>query len=534
MNFLEPVKPIPILLLKMNRIFTFIRQLGFFSCLSFLSCTVLLSDEPSDQRLKALYNSLDPYSLSQHLAFYELYSHYPIGHRALEDAWKLLTGMDHIADSLFSTHIPSSTLDALINLVNKPSESPLVSLEDQDLERLEKLSSRLAHTKIKGHYVWSEEEVLALAPHEIDLARGLFLSQFGSDPLKIRSYEALIDLMALQILMRLSPQASAETKIREINRFIFDEMGFRFPPHSLYAKDIDVYTFLPSVLDSHRGVCLGVSILYLCLAQRLNLSLEMITPPGHIYVRYRNGSKTINIETTARGVHIDSEEYLSISTRSLQQRTIKEVIGLAHVNQASTFLQQGEYSKALETYQKASLYVDNDPLIKQLLGFSYLFNGQKEQGERVLKEVVNALPDHVISPDTLVADYLNGNIDADSIKVLFKHTEKDRKALLEKKQATEAIVRQYPRFRAGLLHLASTWIELHRLGEALNILKLYNELDQTSAEVNYYLTALYLMRHDYLKAWDHLNLTESILQARDYHPEALKELRRGLATCCPE
>ena len=76
---------------------------------------------------------------------------------------------------------------------------------------------------------------------------------------------------------------------------------FRFPPHSLYAKDIDVYTFLPSVLDSRRGVCLGVSILYLCLAQRLDLPLEAMTPPGHIYVRY---GEDLNIETTARGIDV--------------------------------------------------------------------------------------------------------------------------------------------------------------------------------------------------------------------------------------
>src|SRR5665647_1570782 len=105
--------------------------------------------------------------------------------------------------------------------------------------------------------------------------------------------------MALQILARLPPKASPQQKILKINELIFDEMRFRFPPHSLYAKDIDVYTFLPSVLDSHRGVCLGVSILYLCIAQRLDLNLEMITPPGHIYVRYRTTDQTINIETTA-------------------------------------------------------------------------------------------------------------------------------------------------------------------------------------------------------------------------------------------
>src|ERR1700761_5200171 len=127
---------------------------------------------------------------------------------------------------------------------------------------------------------------------------------------KIRSYEALIDLMALQILTRITFEDPPAKKIRAINHFIFEEMGFRFPPHSSHAKDIDLYTFLPSVLDSRRGVCLGVSILYISLAQRLKLDLQMVTPPGHIFVCWRQGKEVINIETTARGIHIPDEKYL--------------------------------------------------------------------------------------------------------------------------------------------------------------------------------------------------------------------------------
>src|SRR4029079_11872384 len=138
-----------------------------------------------------------------------------------------------------------------------------------------------------------------------------------------KAYEAAVDLMSLQILALLQEKAKDHKElIRGINEFIFEEMRFRFPPHSLYSQSIDEYTFLPSVLESRRGVCLGVSILYLCIAQRLNLAIEMITPPGHIYVRYRNDDTIINIETTARGIHVDCEEYLSVNLCALQKRTI--------------------------------------------------------------------------------------------------------------------------------------------------------------------------------------------------------------------
>ena len=121
---------------------------------------------------------------------------------------------------------------------------------------------------------------------------------------KIRSYEAILDLMAMQVRARLGTTFRPEEVVKELNRYVFAEQEFRFPPHSTYAKDIDLYSFLPSVIETRRGVCLGVSILYLCLGQRLGVPLEIITPPGHIYVRYNDGTTITNIETTARGVHI--------------------------------------------------------------------------------------------------------------------------------------------------------------------------------------------------------------------------------------
>src|SRR5262249_14956743 len=141
-------------------------------------------------------------------------------------------------------------------------------------------------------------------------ARALLLSQFENDIKKIHTFEAALDLMALQVLAKLTKEATAYDKIHALNQFIFFEMGFRFPPHSAYNGKIEHFTFLPHVLESRRGVCLGVSTLYLCIAERIGLSLEIITPPGHIYIRYKEGDKEKNIETTCRGVHIPTEEYL--------------------------------------------------------------------------------------------------------------------------------------------------------------------------------------------------------------------------------
>jgi regulator of sirC expression with transglutaminase-like and TPR domain len=493
------------------------------------------SAEPSEAKLNVLYNSLDPKSISQHFAFYELYANRPIGKKALQDAWSLITGSQSIPmNALTLQSLSATSISSLVALVNKSPDQPPPNLSETDLSLIEQLSSHLAHVKLKGHQAISENDVLQLPLEEIDLARGLFLSQFESDFYKIRLYEATIDLMALQILARLAPNATAEDKIQTINRFIFEEMGFRFPPHSIYSQDIDLYTFLPSVLDSRRGVCLGVSILYLCLAQRLALPLEMITPPGHIYVRYRAPEQVINIETTARGIHIDSKEYLSINTRALQQRTIKEVIGLAHTNQAAVYLQKGEFAQALTAYQKAAPYMKGDFWHKELMAYAYLLSGHTQMGKKLLEEVKDYTPDYAIKGETTAKDYLLGNVDEEGIKAIFKHVDEDRKSILAKKQALEKIVHDYPKFHAGLFQLAVTWLQLHRMGEALEVLRRYHILCPDDPEANYYLAVLYQQRRDYNKAWDHLRQVEAIVRTRQYEPKMLKELRKELATCCPE
>lgn len=493
---------------------------------------------PSQQKIRTVYSSLDPNSIAEHLAFYYLYKDHPEGQKALQGAWMLLTGKQALSQQEMQ-QIPDLpiSIQGIVDLIATQPGGELVSLTQEQLGLLEKLGSRLPNRKLKGYYVTQESGILSLPPEEIDLARGLLLSQYDLAPdalYKTRCYEAMIDLMSLQILAKLSPDASPKEKIRAINRFIFGDMGFRFPPHSLYAKDIDLYTFLPSVIDSRKGVCLGVSILYIAISQRLSLSLEMITPPGHIFVRYRDGDEIINIETTAGGVNLNSEIYLSVDTRSLQQRNIKEVIGLAHYNQASVYWKQNDYQKALISYEKAKAYLPDDKLLTELMGYNYLFAGNEEKGKENLQSVKDFLPDHAVTKEKMAEDFLNGKVDIEGLKTFFLPVDEKRESILEKKKSLETVVNQFPNFRAGIFALASVWLQLNREGEALSILERYHQLEPNDPTAEYYLSVLFLERQNFVNAWRHLKNAEQLTQARDHYPKVLKTLRKELTLHCPE
>ncbi len=509
-----------------------IRPLYIFLSLFLTWISAAASSTP---HLNSLYHSLDPLSITQNLAFYELYPTSPEGSLAVQRAWRLLCQGGPISSSTLI--LPKIDLQAIISLITKqPSESP-IELTSEQIKIMNRISSSLANRSLPGSTIWTEKEILALPSNEIDLGRALLIYQFDQDPdfkKKVLDYEASLDLMALQIRVRLSENSSSEEKISQINRFIFQEMGFRYPPHSLDVKHVDLYTFLPSVIDSRRGVCLGVSVLYLCLAQRLNLSLEVITPPGHIYVRYPSADEMINIETTARGINLPSDVYLGVNTRSLQTRTIKEVIGLVFFNQASLSLTKQDYETTIKLYEKTRLYTPDDPFLTLFLGMNYLFAGKKKEGKELLRQVDSIVLDHAVSAETLPSDYLNGYIDIEGMKSIFISVDEHRSSILEKQLVLQKILKKYPKFRAGLLQLATTYLQLNQTGEALDILLRYHNLDPNDVTVEYYLSILSLQRLDYVRAWEFFRQALTLAKNRNHTPKALLSLQSEIRQLCPD
>jgi tetratricopeptide (TPR) repeat protein len=497
--------------------------------LFFLSSPTTTTTQSATQ---ALFKSLDPTSLSQLFAFYQLYPETQEGKKALEQAAKLLN------QSNLSPHaLPKFDIQTIVSIVNKQPFETAPSLTEEQLNFIENFGGSLANRKLLGSSLKNEQEILKLPPEQIDIARALFLAQSSNekDFSSLRYYEASLDLMALQILAKLPKNPTHKDKIEAINNFIFYQMRFRFPPQSIHAKEIDSFTFLSSVIESRKGVCLGVSILYLCLAQRLDLPLQIITPPGHIYVRYEDETGKIrNIETTARGIHIPSESYLGVETKKLQQRNIKEVVGLAFVNQASVLWIKKNYAEAIKLYEKALFYLPKDPLVKELLAYNYLFAGKIQKAKSLFRELVNLQPEYSVAKETMIEDYLQKKTSIEGIEAVYLSVDETRASIIDKQKKLEKVLKQYPHFRAGLLQLANTWLQLGREKEALSILLQYEKLDPTHPIVNYFLSAICFERYDFKNAWKYLKIAESIVHKKNHFPKALKDLHDSLERASPD
>lgn len=509
----------------------------FLFCFDVLSASIK-QEEVNALKLTTLYNSLDPSSIAQLFAFYELYSETPYGNKALTKVWELFNlHKTNKNESIEGFSLPQLDIQAVIALVNKQPYETVTPLNETQLLIIEKLSSHLKNRSLKGYSITKKEELMALPSEEIDLARALLIYQYDTSNnavFEIRQYEASLDLMALQILARLPYAATDIQKVDAISYFIFHEMQFRFPPHSLMAKDVDIYTFLPSVIDNRKGVCLGVSILYLALAQRLDLPLEIITPPGHIYIRYKKGDTLVNIETTARGVHMPSEMYLGINTHLLEERTMKEVVGMAFVNQASVLSAKKDYKTAVDLYKKAKLFMPDDPLVTMLMGIHCILLGDLQLGQTLLKEISGITFIDTVYKETMPEDILDQRVTKEALESIFAHVDETRESIIEKQKSLKETVRKFPKFRAALLQLAVSWLQLGRGKEGLEVLKQYHAIDVEDPTVNYYISVLSMQRLHYKEAWQFLSATKKTLAKKNHNPKTLKSLEYELRHLDPE
>jgi regulator of sirC expression with transglutaminase-like and TPR domain len=495
-----------------------------------LSSCFLFAEDLSYQ---AIYKSLKPDSLSEQIAFYHLYPGSEEGKKALKQAWKLLT--KDASNVEIQKVLPNLDPQFLLTFITKKSMTKPQDLSENQIALIEELSKHFKNRNLKGHLIWSEKKQLELPLDEIDLSRGLLVAQWGESKesqKKILAYEAYLDLMALHIQAKLPKNYSDLELIYAINELIFHEMHFHYPAHSNCCKQIDAYTFLSSVIESRQGVCLGVSILYLSLAQRLGLSLEAITPPGHIYVHYM--PKDINIETTARGIDVPSEHYLNIETRKLQRRNLREVIGLAFMNEAAISWTKSHYAEAITLYEKAAHYMGEDPSLKEFLSYNYLMVGQKEKAKKLLQEIAPLSSEYEVEKNDIAEDYLQGRIDEEGIQVTYIPTDPKRTSIIEKQKKLEKVLQKHPKFRAGLLQLSNLWLELGREKEALRYLLAYEKVDPESPIVNYYLSAIFLDRYNYPKAWEYYHKVAALLQKKKHSPKALKDLHETLKRTFPD
>lgn len=403
--------------------------------------------------------------------------------------------------------------------------------------RIRAATTHLAHLHKKGMQVQTREALCQLPDREISLARGVLLST--EEPSKellerIARYEAQLDLMALCVLAQVPPEASTREKMRALQQFIFETMRVTFPPKSRYEKEIARYTYLPGIMEERKGVCLGVSVFYGSLAERLGIPVTFVTPPGHIFVRYQDASGERNIETTLRGVHIDSKEYATITQRQLPIRSTKEVIGLVHMNTAAGCLDAGDYERALKEYTKAWDHLPEDASLAEFTGYTLLLLGRKEEAKRYWQIARKGKNSHAVGENYLLRDCEKEQAGGECILALMDACGESLKEREEKVKQIAGLLKRYPKWYTGKLAMAQLLMALFRKQEARALLDHCVQQEPRDLQAAWLSALLAMDRYDYLSSWQHLHRLERELERLSHHAEEVVELRRQLTQLCAE
>jgi regulator of sirC expression with transglutaminase-like and TPR domain len=126
--------------------------------------------------------------------------------------------------------------------------------------------------------------LVAGADDQFDLAEAaLLIAQEEYPTLDVDYYLGRLDALAAAAGASLRPHLSPAEQVARLNHFLFVEQGFRGNNEQYY----DVRnSYLNEVLDRRTGIPIALSIVYIGVAQRLDLPVYGVSFPGHFLVKY--------------------------------------------------------------------------------------------------------------------------------------------------------------------------------------------------------------------------------------------------------
>ena len=114
-----------------------------------------------------------------------------------------------------------------------------------------------------------------------------------------------LERLASRLRRRLAQTAGAEDKLIALNRFLFDDLGYRGNAADYYDPR---NSYLNEVMDRRTGIPITLSILYMEVGRRIGLPLEGVSFPGHFLVRLRLRAEMLVLDAFEGGAARSAQE----------------------------------------------------------------------------------------------------------------------------------------------------------------------------------------------------------------------------------
>lgn len=210
----------------------------------------------------------------------------------------------------------------------------------------------------------------------------LAIGQDIQPDLDLERIQEELDELAARLLQRLPDDASLIQRLRMLNHYFYNELGFSGNINDYYLPD---NSYLHRVLETRRGIPISLAVLYMEMAQQIGLNVHGISFPGHFLMKLSVPNGEIVLDPF-NGISLSREELEErIEPYILQQEfpddfqlaaylqnaRPRDILSRMLRNLKALFMQQERWQNLLEVQQRLVILLPNDVAERRDRGIAY-------------------------------------------------------------------------------------------------------------------------------------------------------------------
>ncbi len=209
---------------------------------------------------------------------------------------------------------------------------------------------------------------------------------------------------------RLRPSVAAakdgKAVVKAFRRVLIEEEGYRYD--SVAGKPDNFLS--GGVVARKQGNCLGISLLWLSLAEQLGVPFRGVYVPGHCFVRYDGGGSRVNVEFSAAGASWDDDAYLGkfrLAERGPYLRSLStpEMLGVFLKSVGAAYAGKGRHVEALAIYAEAERLYPGLPDVHYNAGVSLQRLGRPDEAIAKYRKALSLDPNMAVARGNLASSY---------------------------------------------------------------------------------------------------------------------------------
>jgi len=239
------------------------------------------------------------------------------------------------------------------------------------------------------------------------LSEMLLQSARGSrDLLGLPVDPSLVKREIQRLAERLRPEMSRASDEGQVvdafRRVLLAEEGFVYDKS---PSDPGNY-LLESVLVRKKGNCLGLSMLYLALADRLGVPFRGVYVPSHCFVRYEGNGVKVNVEFAEGGASWEDDRYrkefrVPLDSPYLHSLTPTEMLGVFLKTLGAGYSRKGREGDALRLYEEAGRLYPGLPDVHYNSGVSLQRLGRHDEAIGMYHRALDLDPEMAAARENL-------------------------------------------------------------------------------------------------------------------------------------